>query len=194
MWKRMKDQKLQIEPQKLTNEHATPPAAAPTHHQVALTSRVGIKVSATVTPKIEISVTQYAPENWDRLFAIGDDGQSVWLKFLPDTKHYRADTLVLVVYGQKVLRDVHRIKVEAAHSAVEKTVSNAPNQPRTSNTLWAAMIGMQQLGASVNRDWVDECVPLHLERVGLSQGGFYQLTQDGERHAANLAYDLIRRA
>jgi hypothetical protein len=185
-WKRMKD--APKPPAVETSQASEAPRAIETSATFAGSGTVQAESS------IKISVTPLAPENWERLFVIGDDGRSVWLRFLPDTKHYRADTLVLIVFGQKVLRDVSRLGVEAAHAAVEKTVHNAPNQPKTNIGLIATMIAMQQLGAAINRDWVDECVPLYMQRVGLSQGGFYQLTESGESHAAALAYDLIQRA
>jgi hypothetical protein len=193
---RMTDQKPKVEetqqaeiPTQQSEATAAMPEPPKTHSVVASTA---IGVATSVTTKIEFAVTPLAPENWEQLFVIGDDGRSVWLKFLPDTKHYRADTLLLIVYGQKVLRDVPRVKVEAAHAAVEKTIQNAPNQPRVGGFLASVM--MQQFTTAVNRDWVDEYVPSYLERVGLSQGGFYQLTDQGLSHAAALAYDLIRRA
>jgi hypothetical protein len=147
--------------------------------------------AAETTP---ITPTAAAPKYWERLFAVGDDGRSIWLHFMPDTKQDRADALLLIVYGQKVLCGVSRIRIPSAHAAVDKTVSNAPNRFRTSNTIMASLAALSQLQQTVNRDWVDECVPIYLERVGLSQGGFYQLTEEGERRAATLAYDLIRRA
>jgi hypothetical protein len=185
-WKRMKDSPKP--PAVETSQGSEVPRAA----EASATLAGSTTLQAETT--IEISVTPLAPENWKRLFVIGDDGRSVWLRFLPDTKHYRADTLLLVVYRQKILRDVPRVRIEAAHAAVEKTVHNAPNQPKTSSGLFASMIVMQHLGAAVNRDWVDECVPFYMQRVGLSQGGFYQLTERGESHAAALVYDLIQRA
>jgi hypothetical protein len=197
-WKRMTDKKPNVvESQQSTQPEAPTPASVPTTPVVAeagIGAETTVETTVSASANAEITVTPAAPDNWDQLFAIGDDGRSVWLKFLPDTKHYRADTLVLIVYGQKVLRNVRRIRVEAAHAAVDKTVHNAPNMPRTSNAFLASILVMQQLKAAANLDWIDDCVPQYLERVGLSRGGFYQLTQDGERHAATLAYDLIRRA
>ena len=198
-WARMTEQKPNDTQKRNEGEAAQPPAntvasAAPVTHHVAATAKIGIQTSVSADAKVQISVTPYAPENWERLFAIGDDGRSIWLKFLPDTKNYRADTLVLIAYGQKVLRDVGRIKVDAAHAAVEKSISNAPNQPHVGSGLLLTMWTLGRLQAATNLDWVDQCVPLYLERVGLSQGGFYQLTEAGEQHAATLAYDLIRRA
>jgi hypothetical protein len=198
MLRRMKDQKSN-EPQKATGEApAGPPPAAPVTHHVVAEAGIGIETTVETTvsagANVEITVTAAAPENWERLFAIGDDGRSVWLRFLPDTKNYRADTLLLIVYGQKVLRDVSRVRIDAAHAAVEKTVSNAPNRFNTTSGFLTAMMLIGQMQAAANLDWVDKCVPEYLERVGLSQGGFYQLTADGKSRAAGLAYDLIRRA
>jgi hypothetical protein len=197
--RRMKEHKPE-EPPKPAEAKLTTSAlpGSPATHNVVVETGIGIETTVETTvaasPNVEIIVTPAAPKNWEQLFVIGDDGKSVWLRFLPDTKHYRADMLVLIVYGQKVLRDVSRIRIDAAHAAVEKTVSNAPNRPKTSSGFFTAMMMIGQLQAAANLDWVDQCVPLYLERVGLSQGGLYQLTQDGERHAATLAYDLIRRA
>jgi hypothetical protein len=127
---------------------------------------------APVSAPVAITPSPAAPEGWEKLFAVGDDGKSIWLRFLPDTKQYRGDALVLIVYGHKVLRDVTRITVPGAHAAVQKTIDNAPNQPKTTNGFLAAMIAMQRFQSEANIDWVDECVPRYLERVGLSQGGF----------------------
>ena len=179
------------EPPKETAIPTEQPTVAP---ETTATEPTLAATTPETTTAISIQVTSSAPENWENLFAIGDDGRSVWLRFLPDTKHYRADTLVLIVYGQKVLLDVPRIRIGAAHAAVDKTVQNAPNQPKTNNGFLATIMVMQQLQAAANLDWVDECVPRYLERVGLSQGGLYQLTEAGEHHAIGMAYDLIRRA
>jgi hypothetical protein len=196
MWRRMKDQKSN-EPQKATEEApAGPSPAAPVTHQVVTEWGVAIESTSNLmaSAELKIAVTAAAPENWEQLFAVGDDGRSVWLRFLPDTKNYRADTLLLIVYGQKVLRNVSRVRIDAAHAAVEKTVSNAPNRLNTTSGFLTAMMLLGQMQAAANLDWVDKCVPEYLERVGLSKGGFYQLTADGESRAAGLAYDLIRRA
>jgi hypothetical protein len=38
------------------------------------------------------------PQNWERLFLISEDRSSVLLRFLPDTKKYKADALLLIIY------------------------------------------------------------------------------------------------
>jgi hypothetical protein len=186
VWKRMKDQKPIVD----QPQAAETPAASPSPSEEVRAPAA----EAQPEPAPNITVTPQAPKDWEQLFVIGDDGKSVWLRFLPDTKSYRADTLVLIVYGHKVLRGVTRIRMGGAHAAVQKTIDNAPHRPTDSNWLSLALGSLQRLQADLNLNYVDECVPLYLERVALSQGGMYQLTKEGETHAATLAYDLIRRA
>jgi hypothetical protein len=146
------------------------------------------------SPVPAVTPSPNAPEGWEKLFSIGDDGRSIWLRFLPDNKTYRADTLVLIVYGHKVLRGLTKVGMRAAHASVDKSIDVAPARPFDDNP-WARLAygGLRGL-MPVDKDPSEGCVPSYLERVGLSQGGMYQLTEAGENHARNLAFDLISRA
>lgn len=136
----------------------------------------------TTTPK--------PPPNWNRLFAIADDKKSVWLQFLPDNKNYKSDTLLLIIYGHKVLLGNTRVHVNAAHIAVSKTISNAPNKPNRTFNQWI----LGPMAALQDEDYFADQVGSYLKRVALSQGGMYELTPDGEVRARSIAYDLISRA
>lgn len=142
----------------------------------------------------KIEVSSDAPENWERLFSIEVDPEkntrSLRLNFLPDTKKYKADTLLLVVYGYKVLLDLPKVSVRHAHWLVSYTVNSAPNKP-TGGMAW--LLGPLSSMHETD-DYADEYLRSYLERIDLSQGGRYRLTEDGERQARALAYDLIRRA
>lgn len=133
-----------------------------------------------------------APDGWEKLFAVGDDGKSIWLRFLPDNKHYRRDTLILIVFGHKILRSIDKVRVAAAHAAVEKSIDNAPAKPFDENPWNRVLRGLPTM--IVDRDYGSEAVPDYLKRVGLAQGGMYQLTEWGESQAKGLMYDLISRA
>jgi hypothetical protein len=154
-------------------------------------------ISNPVPAPVVITPSPDAPEGWEKLFAVGDDGRSIWLRFLPDNRTYRADTLILIVFGHKVLRGITKVSVGSAHAAVDKTIDNSPGRPFDENPLQRAFGSIRLaslMAGSANRDYGDECIPRYLERVGLAQGGKYQLTDEGESRARGLVYDLIRRA
>jgi hypothetical protein len=143
----------------------------------------------TVTP------TSAAPQDWERLFAVGDDGNSIWLRFLPDTKDEKADALLLVVYANKVLLNKARVPIQAAYNAVQKSIDVAPARsyvPQTVLTRWS--LAMSGLSALAEVDYAAKLLGSSLRRVGLSQGGMFEITENGEERAARLAYDLIQRA
>ncbi|NVN84635.1 MAG: hypothetical protein HXX15_00990 [Rhodopseudomonas sp.] len=144
---------------------------------------------------VSITPSPDAPEGWERLFAIGDEGKSVWLKFLPDKKSPKAETLVLIVYGYKILLGQECVRERVAYAAVHKTYDNAPNKPHHPlSGILAAVAAMNMQLQEQKEDFAEECVGSYLERVGLSQGGMYTLTKFGLSHAISLANDLIRRA
>lgn len=178
VWKRMKD-----DPKTSTNQ----PEAVP------LPPAQDIQTASPELGTPEIAVTSQAPPDWERLFVIGDDGRSVWLRFLPDTKNEKADTLLLIVYGHKVLLGNNRVGIHSAYAAVQKTVSVSPSK---SYAALGALARMNLFSGTVldNEDYAAKHLGSSLMRVGLSQGGMYELTEYGERTATGLANDLISRA
>jgi hypothetical protein len=109
------------------------------------------------------------------------------LKFLPDNKNYRTETLLLILYGHKVLLGHSRVPVNAAHLAVSKTIDGAPNKPnRALNWILGPIVALQ--------DHFNTNIGGDLKRVALSMGGMYELTKHGEARASSIAYDLINRA
>ncbi len=81
MWERMKDPKA-------IPETAAPADTPSTEQPASVEIQVPVaEVRVEAHSPSVITVTPLAPDNWEQLFAIGDDGRSVWLRFLPDTKH-----------------------------------------------------------------------------------------------------------
>jgi hypothetical protein len=156
---------------------------------------VSVPAEIPAKPLVEVSVTDLAPPGWERLFAIGDDGHSVWLRFLPDTEKERPDALLLIVYGHKVLLGNSRIGIHAAHAAVRKTIDVSPTKAyHNQASPWAQLAAGLSVLSVMSEDFSAGLIGTYLRRVGLSQGGMYELTENGERRAASLANDLISRA
>jgi hypothetical protein len=176
------------------------------HHQYVDAAEGSSKVSlpvkrANVPPKKQmtepeqkpkskaLSVQPNAPRDWERLFAVGDD-DTIWLKFLPDTKNYKADTLILILYGYSVLMNFEKVNVRHAHAQVQKTIDGAPNKPGNAmNWLFGPLAALQD-----NYEYADNLLTWALERIDLSQGGRYRLTNSGQDKARTLSSDLISRA
>lgn len=190
--------KLKSEPLHMQEVDKKETEPTPTKSEAIITPDAETVVPPIVAPKpVVITPSPDAPEGWEKLYAVGDDGRSIWLRFLPDNKTYRADTLVLIIFGHKVLRGIPKVRVAAANAAVTKTIDNSPGRPFDENVLARNLLGSSlwtNVIGPAERDYSEGCIPQYLERVGLSQGGLYQLTEFGEAHARGLAYDLIRRA
>lgn len=193
-WKRMKDPPKTESGEESTKHTDAAPAPSPPTTQVIAQAGIGVETTAetaaSASPNVEITVADSALENWERLFTIGDDGRSVWLKFLPDNKNYKSETLLLIVYGHKVLLGNLRVRVNAAHLAVSKTISAAPNKPNQTLEQWA----LGPLAYLGNEDYFQPHVSGYLKRVALAKGGMYELTEVGEQRARGIAYDLISRS
>src|ERR1700676_885987 len=185
---KLKGTSLQM-PELDKKEETTPTPAEP--EAIAARTVETIPAIVLVPAPVVITPSPDAPEGWEKLFAVGDDGRSVWLRFLPDKKSPKADALLLIVYGHKVLLGESRVNMRSAHAAVRKTVDNAPNNYSTSSA-WSGLIATMVALQQENNDYANEYVGSYLERVGLAQGGMYQLTDFGMQEAIPLARDLIR--
>ncbi len=131
------------------------------------------------------------PKDWERLFVVSDDNKSVSLRFLPDTKKYKADTLLLIIYGYKFILGIDRVPVGSAHHNVNKTIDSAPNRP---SRPFSSILGPIPAAFFSEEDYVSEYLGSGFQRVALSKGGMYELTEYGVTLASSLAYDLISRA
>ena len=128
---------------------------------------------------------------------VGDEGRSIWLSFLPDTGSPKGDALLLIVYAHKVLLNHDEVSISGAHSAVQKTIDNAPRRsyaPETGSGWLGLMYAAQSARSSSSDNYAESQIGSNLTRVGLARGGYYKMTQTGEQRAAGLGYDLIRRA
>ena len=125
--------------------------------------------------------------NWDALYEVNNG--KIRLRFVPDTDKSQTDTLLLVLYGYKLLLSADRVRIAAAHNEVRRALLEAPNR----RTGPLAALDSIHLAAPIDfgRAAIDDG---YLERVSLSEGGLYRLTADGERYARRLALDLVRRA
>jgi hypothetical protein len=176
----------------IDKKEETPPT--PTEPKVIATpvaEIIPVPIPAPVT--VVITPSPDAPDGWENLFVIGDDGRSIWLHFLPDTKDEKGDALLLIIYGHKVLLNRNRVNVHSAHAAVQKTVSVSPS--KSYKGVNAFLRASWFTGTILDtEDYASKHIGTSFRRVGLSQGGMYELTEYGEREATGLAHDLIRRA
>ena len=166
---------------------------APTPSELEVIAAPVVETVQVPAPTVIVPSSD-APEGWENLFAIGDDGRSIWLRFLPDTNDEKGDALLLIIYGYKVILNRSRVGINAAHAAVQKTVSVSPS--KTYKGGLAAILGSSSWFTGTILGTEDYATKLggSYRRVGLSQGGMYELTEYGEREALGLANDLISRA
>jgi hypothetical protein len=96
-----------------------------------------------------------------------------------------------MIYGYKFILGIDRVPVNAAHSAVNKTIDSAPNKPHRP---FAAFLGPIPAALLPEDDYASEYLGSAFRRVALSKGGMYELTEYGITLAYGLARDLIDRA
>jgi hypothetical protein len=129
-------------------------------------------------------------EGAEKLFRITNDKSTVSLRFFPDTgPTKRADALLLIIYGYKLLLGIDSVKQSVATFAVNEALASAPNSPvpHFIAQMYSVMFYDQDYGLEYVRCGF-------LEVIGLSKGGFYRLTPDGETRAEQMAKDSISRA
>jgi hypothetical protein len=130
-------------------------------------------------------------DDWEKLYEEYDTakGKELRLRFLPDTDDQASDALLLICYGYKIIKNVESIRVNFVNSQVEYLLQHAQNTRESPIYRFSNAMALSQ------RDFGTKCAGQgNVERIRLSQGGFYRLTSWGEEKAKNLARDLIRRA
>ncbi|MBL6080692.1 hypothetical protein JMJ56_21990 [Belnapia sp. T18] len=129
--------------------------------------------------------------DWAKLYETADEGKRVQLRFLPDTQTRHADALLLVVLGYKVMLGRGRAFSGAVDFEVHRALHHTPN----SNILpiFRQMSFIRNIiePPATAQQHIDAGF---LQRTGLAEGGYYQLTPEGEWQARMIAGDLIRRA
>lgn len=143
-------------------------------------------------PRLTTSATAASEPSWDRLYEIVDPGSAVRLRFLPDTESQKENTILLVVLGYKVMRETNRVDIQTAHAETERVMLEAPNSsiPRVLAPLYLMSVSLKSR-MDLGQRLISQG---YLERVGLSAGGYYELTAGGIEKAESIASDLIRRA
>jgi hypothetical protein len=137
------------------------------------------------------SVSAPREPDWSKLFDLTDEGKRVQLRFLPDTENRQDDTVLLVVLGYKVMAGRDRAYAGAVNHEVLRALHEAPNSSVPVPMRGILFMRRVLEHADLGRPHVDAGL---LRRVGLAQGGFYELTERGEEDARMMARDLIRRA
>lgn len=113
------------------------------------------------------------------------------MRFLPDTREQQRDAVLLVVLGHKVMAGRDRAFVGAVNHEAQRALHHAPNSRVLPVLRDAAFMRSLIQRPDLGCELVEAGL---LRRVGLAQGGFYELTERGEGDARMLARDLIRRA
>lgn len=148
-----------------------------------------------ISPGLPDAARRASEADWGKLYELhkySDGGTVVRLRFLPDTRDQQDDTILLVVLGYKVMLGHDRVFAPGANYETQRALHDAPNS-RISSLVKAASL-VQRIAQPIP-DYGDGHVDAGLlRRVGLAQGGYYELTPDGEERARMLALDLIRRA
>ena len=114
------------------------------------------------------------------------------MRFLPDTEDQQDDAVLLIVLGYKTMEGRDRASARLVNMETQRALHEAPNSrvsPYSKTTPLAQRIA-QPIPDYGNRH-VDSGLLRHVE---LAQGGYYELTQDGEERARTLALNLIHRA
>jgi hypothetical protein len=148
------------------------------------------EVPLSNTSNASFKLLKIVPNGTDKLFRITDRSE-VFLRLFQDTgPTKRADALLLIIYGYKLLLGIDSVKLRVANLAVNEALGTAPNSP-----VPLFLNPIFQSGLGYDHDYGLEYVNCgFLEATGLSKGGFYRLTREGESRAEQLAKDLISRA
>jgi hypothetical protein len=118
----------------------------------------------TQAPQVEMEARA---SDLSRIFK--EDERSVSVKFLPQTEQRDADVVLLILYGQKILKQQDEVPVTVLKAA------------------------LKQSGCPIDR--VDRIVARYvsdglLRKGGMGKGGVYQLSNVGEQRATRLIADL----
>lgn len=129
--------------------------------------------------------------DWGKLYSRSEEGNLIHLRFLPDTSDVAKCTVVLIVYGYKVLMNLDTVSVRIVHNEVRRVQREAPNAKRFHGAL-----GLYEFTAMLqDLDYGQPAIDGgYLRRVRLSEGGAYELTTYGLVIARSTAFDLIERA
>lgn len=164
-------------------------------HRTPVEMREHVAIKTSISPLVVSSVitSVNAIDGWEKLYEEYNTAnrEEFRLRFLPDTDDRASDALLLICYGYKIIKKKEPLSVKFVNSQIEYLLQHAPNTRespiyRVSNAVAFALS---------DRDFGKTCVSQGtIERIGLSKGGFYRLTNWGEEKATNLARDLIGRA
>lgn len=167
---------------------ATPPSPSPQGRVTGAAPPRTVRISPAAAPPLD-PVALPEPD-WGELYELSDEGKHVRLGFLPDTQEQQDDTLLLVVLGYKVMKGQDRVSVFAAHHETQRAIYDAPNSPISPILKPTLLVKRYTEIPDFGRGPVDNGL---LARVGMAQGGFYELTAEGETRARMLAHDMIAR-
>jgi hypothetical protein len=188
--------------------HSTRPSDAQPDTQQA---EEGKAVVPVVPDKLELAKTESAsPDSrpsppasihdadaqlnpWQKLYEEyeANGNTEIRLRFLPDTHEQIANTLLLICYGYKVLRGYDSVNSSFVNSQIDYLLNYAPNSLRRKSPF----DGLDRAFRSVATvDYGRSAIGLFLDRVGLSEGGRYMITDFGTERAREVALDMIRRA
>lgn len=128
---------------------------------------------------------------WDKLFMIDKTAKTLKLRFLPDTdtKNRRNDACLLVLLGYKVIFDIY-VRSSKLNEEIKRAYRECQNRP---NAALSVLMGLATVfdDTDYGRALTESG---EAERNRLSDGGFLELTMDGDRRARALAWEAIRRA
>ena len=127
------------------------------------------------------------------LFGMTEE-KSLFLKYLPDTKQLHQDTVLLILLGYKLLRNLDEISTDHMTWCLEKS---GCRRPRPSSPFLAVALQLQDVRPLEAAEVAQPCIENgYIIKTGLSRraNGYLRLTQGGANQAADLMADLIRRA
>ena len=130
--------------------------------------------------------------------ASGSDGGKAWenryltLLFLPDSRPIAAFSLLMLLYGYSKIYGYQKVN---AHYLEEGLFQSGLRQERTLLQIMANPIFLDEARLIVDEVAKSKAIDgLISEKMGLATGGHYSLTINGEKRAAEMFADLIRRA
>jgi hypothetical protein len=131
------------------------------------------------------------------LFAVNTRDRTVWLKFLPDDPmHKGADTLLIILYGYKKIFGIERVRTAAVDLSLRasRLIKPKPSEDRIAIFRTASLFEAPEYMTADEIFHHERGIYSNVEKLGLSHGGFYRLTDWGYDMAETKINDLLERA
>jgi hypothetical protein len=102
---------------------------------------------------------------------------------------------MLILFGYKLIHGIDDIPISHINASLRESGCISKDKKQTSLEMMMPWMRLLNSSAPTADEIARELMHVYVgEKLGLSRGGTYRLTNMGENHALKLAKDLIRRA